>query len=429
MARACATIRTAAGTRSARGLAVEAAGAGGVAGLQRHPRQHRDGAQEQADGERERLGGQADVPQRAGEPGEDVEQRVRARGGRDDGGRAARGRRGRRRPRRRSPTRAPTTGRRRSSAAVTSAGTRPRVVRCHGTRATSWASRATPRNDQRGDRAADGDDGDREHRQDRELEAGRRAVETVVPGWYRPSGPAHGGRIGPLTRRHLHQRAVVARPPRPGRRRTPPTPSSTTSTRSARSAASRSCVTTTTCWSRSASSASTTPPPPQVEQRRRLVAHEDRGLGGEHRRPARAAAAGRPDRACTGTSARSASPNRASAARAATSRSAGVSGRRRRDSATSSTRRRHDELRVGVGEHEPDPAAHRGPVPRGVEPVHADGAGRRQDEAVEQPGERRLARAVGADDRDPALGELAGSPARAAGRRGRRRRPGRGCRR
>ena len=31
-----------------------------------------------------------------------------------------------------------------------------------------------------------------------------------------------------------------------------------------------------------------------------------------------------------------------------------VSGRRRSDSATSSTRRRHDELRVGVGEHEPD---------------------------------------------------------------------------
>ena len=96
-------------------------------------------------------------------------------------------------------------------------------------------------------------------------------------------------------------------------------------------------MTTTTCWSRPASSVVDDAPPPQVEQRRRLVAHQDRRARSRAPTPGRAAAAGRPDRACTGTSARSASPNRASAARAATSRSAGVSGSRRSESATSST--------------------------------------------------------------------------------------------
>ena len=49
VARACPTIRTAAGTSMRPGLAVEPPGAGGVARLERHPRQDGDGAQEQAD--------------------------------------------------------------------------------------------------------------------------------------------------------------------------------------------------------------------------------------------------------------------------------------------------------------------------------------------------------------------------------------------
>ena len=115
VARACATIRTAAGTRIARGSrsSPRARAASRVSsdirartGMVRRNR---------PTDERDHVGGQADVPQRPGQPGEDVEQGVRARGGRDDGAEQDEGDEVDGRPRRRSPSRAPTTGRRRSA--------------------------------------------------------------------------------------------------------------------------------------------------------------------------------------------------------------------------------------------------------------------------------------------------------------------------
>ena len=141
--------------------------------------------------------------------------------------------------------------------------------------------------------------------------------------------------------------------------------------------------------------------------------------------PARAAAAGHRTGRARGP--RRGRPGRTGPARRVRRRPAppAVIGRRRRDSATSSTGVGMTSCASGSVNMNPTLPAHRGPVPRGVQTVHADGAGRRQDEAVEQPGERRLARPVGADDRDPVLDELEGhrpeqpdDAVRAAGRVG-----------
>ena len=70
----------------------------------------------------------------------------------------------------------------------------------------------------------------------------------------------------------------------------------------------------------------------------------------------------------------------------------------------------HD-LRVGVLEHEADPPADLPQPGPGVQPVDQHGAGGGDDEAVEQPGEGALARAVGADHADAVLGEGEGEVA------------------
>ncbi len=78
---------------------------------------------------------------------------------------------------------------------------------------------------------------------------------------------------------------------------------------------------------------------------------------------------------------------------------------RRRLNADVLGHRGHHDLRVGIGEDEADPPAHRGTLPRGVEPVHAHPAAGGHHQAVDHPGERRLARPVGADDSDPRLSQ------------------------
>ena len=69
---------------------------------------------------------------------------------------------------------------------------------------------------------------------------------------------------------------------------------------------------------------------------------------------------------------------------------------------------RHDDLGIGIGEAESDAAPDRTGVPGRVEAVDPDHPGGRDDEGVEHPGKGRLARPVGADDADPALGEPQG---------------------
>ncbi len=66
--------------------------------------------------------------------------------------------------------------------------------------------------------------------------------------------------------------------------------------------------------------------------------------------------------------------------------------------------RRHHDLGVRVGEAEPDPAAHRRAVAAVSRPSTVT-ARVGQHQAVDQPGEGRLARAVGADHPDPLLGQ------------------------
>ena len=68
--------------------------------------------------------------------------------------------------------------------------------------------------------------------------------------------------------------------------------------------------------------------------------------------------------------------------------------------------RRHHDLRVRVGEAEPDQPAHLLAVALGVVPVHGDGPAVGDDQPVQQSRERGLAGAVGTDDPDPVLAEL-----------------------
>ena len=140
----------------------------------------------------------------------------------------------------------------------------------------------------------------------------------------------------------------------------------------------------------------------QVEQRRRLVGDHDRGLAGQHARDRQqlllaagegvhggVRAVGEPD---LGQHVPGARLPLALVLHVPTQRQGDVL-----------QHGRHDELGRRLGEHEPDPPAHRGAVGRDVEAVHADRAGRGCDEPVDEPDERRLARAVGAHDDDATL--------------------------
>ena len=66
---------------------------------------------------------------------------------------------------------------------------------------------------------------------------------------------------------------------------------------------------------------------------------------------------------------------------------------------------RHDDLGIRVREAEAHLAAYGGPVATRVRPVDAHGADSGHHQAVDHPGERRLARAVGADHPYPSLGQ------------------------
>src|SRR4051812_5098048 len=66
---------------------------------------------------------------------------------------------------------------------------------------------------------------------------------------------------------------------------------------------------------------------------------------------------------------------------------------------------RHDDLGVGVGEAEPDLAAHRATLAPGVQAVDRDRAPGGEDQAVQEPRERGLPRSVGADHAAPSLVE------------------------
>src|SRR3954454_10224851 len=66
---------------------------------------------------------------------------------------------------------------------------------------------------------------------------------------------------------------------------------------------------------------------------------------------------------------------------------------------------RHDDLGVGVGEAEPDLAAHRAAVAPGVQAVDRDRPPGGEHQAVQEPGEGGLPRSVGADHADPWLVE------------------------
>ena len=116
------------------------------------------------------VGGQADVPQRSGQPGEGVEQGVRARGGRDDGaeqdeGDEVDGDLDGGRPAARPPLVGADQRGGDQGGDQAAGGAVPRDA------GDELGQQGDAEERQRGHRAADGDDGDREHGQERELEA------------------------------------------------------------------------------------------------------------------------------------------------------------------------------------------------------------------------------------------------------------------
>jgi hypothetical protein len=71
----------------------------------------------------------------------------------------------------------------------------------------------------------------------------------------------------------------------------------------------------------------------------------------------------------------------------------------------------HDDLVVGVGEDETNPAAHLPGLLHHVEAVDRHGPAARRDEPVDHPSQGRLAGPVRADDPDSVLGEADRCPA------------------
>ena len=142
----------------------------------------------------------------------------------------------------------------------------------------------------------------------------------------------------------------------------------------------------------------------QVEQGGRLVADQDRGLGDEHRCQCQQLLLAARQQVCgmVGVARQPEPVEHLGDPSLAFETAQTLTAQRELDVLA---HRRHHDLRVRVGEHEAHRPAYVGAVLAGIAPVDPHRAFGRQDQPVEGASQCRLARPVGADDRDPLLAQ------------------------